>query len=82
MGSDDSYKKLGADIVIHAVNDFRKAAKIIKAKKGNVDGARKEIAQILLFIQSEWFHTFSSYNQDLILKKLMEELDESKRFFK
>jgi|LFRM01.2.fsa_nt_gb transcription initiation factor TFIIIB Brf1 subunit/transcription initiation factor TFIIB len=76
MDSDDGYKRLAADIVICAINDFRRAAKIIKSIKGNIEIARKEIESIISFIQSEWFHTLTTFDPESLLDKLMEELDD------
>lgn len=70
MDSDDGYKRLAADIVIQAISDFRKAAMIIKTKKGNVDAARKEIGSIVSFFQSEWFHTLTTFDPESLLKSL------------
>lgn len=76
MKKGEGYKILASEIVISAINDFRKAAKIIKSKKGNVDVARKEIESIVTFIQSEWFFILTNYDQKILLEKLMEELDD------
>lgn len=77
MKSDDGYKRLAADIVIQAINDFRNAARIIKNKRGNVEKARKEIDSIVAFIQSEWFHTLTDFDPETLLEKLREEFDDS-----
>lgn len=72
---EDGYQNLANAIVIQAVRDFRKCAKIIKRRGYGSKEAVNEMRSIAEFIKSSWFKTLTSIDPDYLLEKLKEEVE-------
>lgn len=72
---EDGYQNLANAIVLQAVRDFRKCAKVIKRRGYGSKEAVSEMKSIVGFIKSSWFKTLTSIDPDYLLEKLKEEVE-------
>lgn len=72
---EDGYQNLANAIVLQAVRDFRRCAKVVKRRGYGSNEAVKEMREIVEFIKSPWFKTLTSIDPDYLLEKLKEEVE-------
>lgn len=72
---EDGYQNLANAIVLQAVRDFRKCAKVVKRRGYGSKEAVNEMRSIVEFIKSSWFKTLTNIDPDYLLEKLKEEVE-------
>jgi hypothetical protein len=74
MENYDVYQELANAIILQAVKDFRKDAKIVKQDGLYKEAALRDMKYIVSFIKSDWFGCLTEIEPDMLLKKLKEEI--------
>ena len=67
------YENLANAIVLSAVQDYRKALRILSRFPERRD-AQKEKDSILQFFRSEWFYALTSIDPEFLIRKLDKEV--------
>ena len=72
----DGFRELAAAIVLQAYNDFKNDAAKIKKGRGPLNSARKEMADIVTFVNSDWFKSLTDIKPELFMERLQEVIKE------
>lgn len=74
---DEAYIKLSNAIIIQAARDYRKALKRLKEHPHDMDarGVKDECER---FFSSQWYSQLTNVDGKLIIRRIMEEMEEEK----
>ena len=70
---DENYKELAVAIVLQAVNDYRKALKVLKYSPWNRE-ARSTKREVEQFFRSGWYTSLTSINPRLVMDEIKREV--------
>lgn len=72
---EDGYQNLANAIILQAVRDFRRYAKVVKRRGYGSKEAVNEMRKIVEFIKSPWFRTLTNIEPEYLIEKLKEEVE-------
>lgn len=69
----DPYENLANAIILQAVDDYRKALKLLVCNPGSLKGQRDK-NDCERFFRSPWFRCLTEIDGEFLIRKLMEEV--------
>ena len=76
-GSIDPYEALGNAVVLQAVKDFRAAYRVLKRHPDD-PSAQRDVKELIRFFTSPHFNIFTSLDGEMIVNRLMKEMEEGR----